>query len=694
MRFLIADSFSGALSKLTAQEQKAVKITVFDLQQDPSAPGLKFHRIDKSKDPNFWSIRANRDIRIIVHKTDASFLVAYVDHHDDAYAWAERRRIDTHPRTGAAQIVEVRERFEDALVYTQLTDTPDFAVADSASPAVHPFEALGADDILSLGVPQDWVEDIRGASEDQFLDLANHLPGEAAEALLDFVSTGVLRQAEPVVHAQTPFEHPDALRRFRVLEDVDELEQALDYPWEKWILYLHPTQRRVVERDFNGPARVSGSAGTGKTVVALHRVKHILDEDTDARPLLTTFSEPLANSLSHKLRRLVGAKADRVSILSFRGLARDLFTLINAHDPRPATEERVYAAIAQAAEEKGDGRFSHRFLVSEWRHVVDAWQIDSSETYATVPRLGRKNRLGTKQRERLWPIFARATDILAAQGAQTWPSIFKEVADHFRPSDRKPFTHIVVDEAQDLGVPELRLLSAIATPGENRLFFAGDLGQRIFQEPFSWKQLGIDIRGRSATLKVNYRTSHQIRQTVDKLLPPEIRDVDGNLEERKGTVSVFNGPAPEVVLARDENGEIDMVRRWVGGLLQDGLAPEEIGLFVRSDASLYRPRDVARLLGLNVVELSEKVEDHTGRLPMATMHLAKGLEFKAVAVMACDEGLLPDEERLSAAPDEIEQQTIYDTERHLLYVACTRARDYLLVTGIDPGSEFLEDLET
>jgi plasmid maintenance system killer protein len=695
MQFLIADSFSNALAKLTAQEQKAVKITVFDLQQDPSSPGLQFHRIDKSKDQNFWSMRVNRDIRIIVHKTAASFLVCYVDHHDDAYTWAERRRIDTHPRTGAAQIVEVRERVEEIPVFeavpTSIEQHPPVALA--GKPASRPFDSLPADDILSLGVPEDWVDDIRSATEDRFLDLAVHLPGEAAEALLDFISTGQLRQPETATFTGTPFEHPDALRRFRVLDDREELEQALEFPWEKWILYLHPAQRAVVERDFGGPARVSGSAGTGKTVVALHRIKRILDEDPTARPLLTTFSDPLANSLRHKLAHLCGAQADRVTVLSFHGVAKDLFTLLQAHEPRIATDEQTRNAIKQASREAAETEFSERFLVSEWTNVIDAWQIDTLDAYANVPRLGRKNRLGTKQRERLWPIFERVTSFLNAQGRQSWAQVFQAVTRHYEKEARKPFTHIVVDEAQDLGVPELRLIAALAEGGENRLFFAGDLGQRIFQEPFSWKQLGIDIRGRSATLKVNYRTSHQIRETVDKLLPAEIRDVDGNTEERKGTVSVFNGPSPTVVLAEDADAETETVAEWAQTLLSGGMAPEEIGLFVRSDNQLHRPRAVAKLLGLDPVELSERVEDHKGRLPIATMHLAKGLEFRAVAVMACDEGIIPDEARLIAAPDEDEQKTIYDTERHLLYVACTRARDQLLVTGQEPGSEFLEDLE-
>jgi mRNA-degrading endonuclease RelE of RelBE toxin-antitoxin system len=223
--FRIADTFADALARLPAQDQKAVKTSAFDLQLDPSAPGLQFHRIERSKDPNFWSIRVNRDIRIIVHKTDRSLLLAYVDHHDKAYAWAERRRIEAHPNTGAIQIVEVREMIEDVAA--------TWAVAPPPTPTSPPvFQGLAAADLLSIGVPADWVAELKSANEDRFLDLATHLPAEAAEALLTYVANGVL-PPPPVPASADPFAHPDALRRIRVVENAAELEAALDAPWEK-----------------------------------------------------------------------------------------------------------------------------------------------------------------------------------------------------------------------------------------------------------------------------------------------------------------------------------------------------------------------------------------------------------------------------------------------------------------------------
>ena len=698
MQFRIADSFTKALGKLNAQEQSAAKITVFDLQQDPSAPGLQFHRIDKSKDPNFWSIRSNRDIRVIVHKTAASFLICYVDHHDDAYKWAERRRIETHPKTGAAQIVEVRERVEEIALPVYTTPEPQVAaVADVPQERFLPplFLELSEEDLLGVGVPQDWVADVRQSSEDGFFELAEHIPAEAAEALLDYVGTGMLRKPEEPATGVNPFDHPDAQRRFRVLDDVEELERALDYPWDQWAIFLHPSQRRVVEQKFSGPARVSGSAGTGKTVVALHRAAAVLKKDRQAKVLLTTLSSPLANALQHKLRMLTGSNGSdgsNVTILPFEGVARDLFTLAFGHAPRAASMERVKAVLEAAAKEVGIAGFTIRFLVSEWNNVVDAWQIDTLDAYRNVPRLGRKNRMGSKQRDRVWPVFVRARELLEAQGLNSWPGIFGKVAAHYAERDHKPFSHIIVDEAQDLGVPELRMLAAIADQNSDALFFAGDLGQRIFQEPFSWKALGIDIRGRSHTLKVNYRTSHQIRQTVDGLLPPVVRDVDGNEEDRRGTVSMFNGPDPEVRVFDNCSQEIEAIGLWVYEAIDEGIEPDEMGIFVRSANELSRARAVVKQAGHTPLELSDRVEERAGRISIGTMHLAKGLEFKAVVVMACDDDILPLQERIETVADEGELDEVYETERHLFYVACTRARDRLLVSGVAPASEFFADL--
>ena len=238
---------------------------------------------------------------------------------------------------------------------------------------------------------------------------------------------------------------------------------------------------------------------------------------------------------------------------------------------------------------------------------------------------------------------------------------------------------------------QLRFLAALGGNRPNSLFFAGDLGQRIFQQPFSWKAFGVDVRGRSRTLRINYRTSHQIRKQADRLLGPEMSDVDGNVEDRRGTISVFNGPEPVIMVFDTPEDEIKAISQWLSERRGGGGSTHEIGIFVRSVTEIDRARIMERS-GIPYKVLDENVKTVGGYVSICTMHLAKGLEFKAVAVMACDDEIIPSQERIETVTDDSDLQEVYDTERHLLYVACTRSRDHLLVTSGITASEFLDDL--
>jgi superfamily I DNA/RNA helicase/mRNA-degrading endonuclease RelE of RelBE toxin-antitoxin system len=682
MNFFIADTFQDSLSRLTADEQKAVKTTAFDLQMNPANPGFKLHKLDRAKDKNFWSARASSDLRIIVHRDQASLLLCYVDHHDKAYSWAERRKLEVHPKTGAAQFVEIRE------VQTVLPVVPDVP----APPGL--LAKFSADELLGYGVPEEWLADVQAADEEALLALASRLPAEAAEAVLELAVGGTPRINKPTGFETTPFDHPDAQRRFRLLNNPEELRQALDYPWDKWLVFLHPEQRALVSRDFNGPARVGGSAGTGKTIVALHRAVALARRYREARVLLATFSEPLASALRLRLKRLLATDPlllERIDVYAFDALAKRLYELTGTPVTLAGRAE-VRALLRPALQEMPDARFNEAFVMAEWEQVVDAWQARDWDSYRSTQRLGRKSRLSESQRKALWQVFERVYAGLAERGLMTPAALYSRLAGHYQELGKSPYQFAVIDEAQDISVMQLRTLVGLIGTGENALFFAGDLGQRIFQSPFSWKAQGVDLRGRSRTLRVNYRTSHQIRQQADKLLNPTVADPDGNEESRRDTVSVFNGASPQVQLMADAAAEGKAVADWLRRCGASGVAPHEIGVFVRSDAEVPRALDAVLAAGLSSVELDERVETTTGKVSISTMHLAKGLEFRAVAVMACDEGVLPLESRLDQAGDQADIREIYETERHLLYVACTRARDNLLVTGVRPGSEFLGDM--
>jgi len=340
----------------------------------------------------------------------------------------------------------------------------------------------------------------------------------------------------------------------------------------------------------------------------------------------------------------------------------------------------------------GGHKFSLHFLHTEWEHVVDAWQLENWESYRDVARLGRKTRLPEAQRAVLWSIFERARGGLKQRNLTTHAGLFTALASALAKSKHPPFDFAVVDEAQDISVSQLRFFAALGGDRPNALFFAGDLGQRIFKQPFSWKSIGVDIRGRSRSLRINYRTSHQIRQQADRLLGPEVTDVDGNSEGRSDTISVFNGPSPVIHVLATENEEIKSVATWLAEWSKAGILPHEFAVFVRSAAQLARAQASIKESGLPFKILDEHVETTSGHVSVSTMHLAKGLEFRAVAVMACDDEVIPLQERIETVGDNADLQEVYDTERQLLYVACTRARDHLLITGVEPASEFLDDL--
>lgn len=688
MEFRIADTFTDSLAKLQGDEQKAVKTTAFDLQLNPANPGMKFHKLDRAKDKHFWSVRVSGDVRLIVHKTEASLLLCYVDHHDRAYRWAERRKIERHPKTGAMQIVEIREKVLEI-------EVPRYVGVDQ-EPAPKPrlFDEVPEETLLSYGVPAEWLDDVRAANEDTLFDVAAHLPQEAADALLELATGGQPAVVAPAAAEDDPFGHPDAQRRFHLITDDKALERALAYPWNKWAVFLHPAQRETVERDYGGPARVAGSAGTGKTIVALHRAVHLARKYPQERVLLATFNIALARALRRKLGILISneaALAQRIAVRAIDEVGIETYesALGKPAIPTPAMLRRLLAAASESA---GPHRFSLSFLEAEWREVVDAWQLRTWEQYRDIARLGRRTRLGQKQREVLWIIFDALRSSLRQRGLVTIANVFAAGADLVTSGQVLPADFVVVDEAQDISVPQLRFLAAVAGVKRNGLFFAGDLGQRIFQAPFSWKSLGVDVRGRSQILRINYRTSHQIRALADLLLPPELSDVDGNVERRTGTVSAFSGPEPTIRIARTVEEESAAIAAWLSNRVDEGIRPEEVGVFVRSEAELPRALAAISAAGLNTVLLDASTDVTAGVVCVCPMHFAKGLEFRAVVVAACDDEIVPLQVRIEAVADQQDLEEVYNTERHLLYVACTRAREALLITGVEPCSEFIDDL--
>ncbi len=671
MKFIIADTFTKSLARLDGQSQSLIKQAAFDFQVNPANPGNQLHKLDGAKDKGFWSFRVNKDLRIIVHRSESSVALCYADHHDQAYAWAEVRKLEVHPQTGAAQIVEIKELVLEVVRQVVREERKEAAL----------FGKYEADYLLALGVPMRWLDAVRLVGESGVEQLLGHLPDEASERLLQ-LACGESVPRPVTVTTTDPFEHPDAKRRFRVLDSQAELIRALDAPWEQWLVFLHPTQRAVVERKFKGPARLSGSAGTGKSVVAIHRAAHLLTEDPQARVLITTYSRTLAARLGQNADLLLGADTSarkRLTIDHLHKVARDLWTQ-RTGKVFTAIDSKRLAALLETSKSRvaPSADLSVAFLQAEWEAIVDPWGIRSWPSYKGVSRAGRATPLGAKQRLVLWKIFEELLRILSERRVTTWTRLCYDAAELLY--EERPYDHVIADECQDFGPAELTLLRALVEPGQNDLFLCSDAGQRIFKAPVAWSSVGIDVRGRSTRLAINYRTTDQIRRFSDKLLPTSMDEGDGE-KERRSTVSLLNGPVPEVQGFSNASKEAEGVAKWLKSMLAAGYKPRDIAIFGRTDGVLRDRAEPALLkAGLTSHMLSDEQLPSSMDASLGTMHRAKGLEFKIVVVMGCDAALVPLTYAQKDVVDDADRETFVEQERHLLYVAATRARERLLMS--------------
>lgn len=716
------EGFVEANQQLTKDEQRLVHSTILELAMNPKGQGTNLHRLDKARDKNLWSCRVTRDIRIILHQQNGRMTLLYVDHHDKAYAWGEHRVFKFEERTKQWKVIKMQE--ETVVIRTTVELPPE---------APRPFAKYSDDALAATGASPGDFSAIRAADDDAIFNLG--LPVLVLEALMESLSpvapatrasseldVGISRsdlvalvarqeKVEPVSEVVldaavaalvlpdtpvAPVEPPPLVVHGSIVRvnSQEQLEAVLSGQWEKWQIFLHPNQQELVDAHYPGPVRISGSAGTGKTIVALHRVNHLLRISDDTRVLLTTLSPALAGFLHARLRKLLADRprlGERVEVAGLDEYAQRLYQL-HVGPFQLVSRETVPAWLTEACRATGDAKLRPLFLINEWEDVIDAQQLKTLEQYQAAERLGRKVRLNAERRQALWAVFAQVWAKLQSAGTLTQAGLYHRLVGALDRLPAPPVDHVVVDECQDLNQGQVRFLAALGRNRPNALFFTGDIGQRIFQQPFSWKALGIDLRGRTKTLRVNYRTSQQIRKTADRLLEASIVDADGERVDRSKTISAFGGAAPTIAVCDDQEEEQAKVVAFLQARLAEGVKPQEIALMVRDEAQLPRAQAVAQAAGVPAVILDQRLATLAGSLNLSTMHLAKGLEYRAVAVMACDDDVIPSPGRLAALSDPGDLKEAYELERHLLYVACTRARDHLLITGVRPASEFLTDL--
>lgn len=689
----MADSFLAAFDRLPLDLRKKVREFLGKFRSDPTAASINYEPIHDTRDDRVRTVRIDRTYRaVVLHpRTGADYVFVWVDHHDEAMAWASRKQFEINPVTGAMQVIDT-------------TFVESLAVSETEPPAQKPLDAYGpfdlfADvDLLRTGAPAVLLPAVRALRHaDELESLKHYLPVEAYEALF-WVATehcsidqaieyaGVVAAPSTGEDFAAALTHPDSRRRFHLVDGVEELQGILDAPMEKWRIFLHPSQARLVERHFNGPARVLGGAGTGKTVVAMHRARHLARSvftAPDDRILFTTFTRNLAANIRHNLRNLCGAEIERIEVTHLHALAVRLLEQAGrqVHILDDATAAQFWR---NAAEQAGQNEFSEAFLKQEWAAVVQAQGISSRAAYLQASRQGQNRPLNRSQRAAIWGVFEHYRAALDSHHWLEWPDVIRQ-ARHLLETQptRAPYRAAIIDEAQDLHAEELRLLRALIPEGANDLFFVGDAHQRIYGHPVVLAHHGIAIRGRSARLRINYRTTEQIRRWSTALLVgAAIDDLDGGQDEAHGYRSLLNGLPPTVRLFATPDEEaaflIDEVRS-----LCETTAAERICLVARTHR-LVRERylPLLRSAGIPYLILEADTPDDIGSgVRLATMHRVKGLEFEHVLIVGLNDGVMP-------PPAAVTQDELL-CERCLLHVAASRARETLTVTAWGAQSSFL-----
>ena len=662
------DLLSRLRSTFAQSDLKEVEAQLFELMLDPAKAEAK---LEYKKHEGFYVFDLRKARRAILVEAGTSLVIVYVGNHDDAYSWIRKRRVKIHPETKEIQVIRVIER-EQEVVVEKIVEAP-----------LHSFTP---EYLHSLGIPQEYIDPLRHASEEGILDLLEGLPPPVQERIWALLE-GKPVAPPPKVRVTDPLRHPNNRYRFLLIETKEELERALFGDWEDWMVFLHPAQQAAVSQNYRGPAKVTGAAGTGKTVVAVHRAVRLARENPGAKVLLTTFNKTLARQIEANVQKLApGLK--NLTVGNLDRLAVGWYSEISGKKPRMASERDVEEALEQSLREIAPPDWaSASFVSSEWARVVDAWGIRDIDSYLKVDRSGRGTPLNVSRRREIWPVFARVQELLTSKHKLTWGGLARGLLER---AGRLPrFHHVVVDEVQDLRPVQLELLREIVPEGENDLFLAGDAAQRIYQTRVPWRHLGIETVGRSQRLWINYRTTRQIADFAASVLPEEIQEAEGEKVVTRA-ISLLDGELPQVQLFANPREEIQALAAWLKHLSEEGFAAEQIAVVGRTRKILQQRAVVAiKRAGLAALEMKDNAEGPGVRV--ATMHRVKGMEFRAVAVIGVEDGVVPNKTVLGRQETEADRKAAMALERQLLFVALSRPREKLWVSGVGKLAPWLRE---
>jgi superfamily I DNA/RNA helicase len=709
----LSSDFLKAFAEIPRKRQKTVREALEKFKRDPSSAAQNYEKIHDVEDDKVRTVRCGIDYRaIVIHPPQGDVhLFVWVDHHDEAMAWARKKRFEVNKHTGTLQVYEV----QTAAAPQSADELPSRSVPSIGSeliPKGRLFSGFDNTTLLLFGVPEPLLIAVRALREEQDLDgLAPYLPQEASDALY-LLAAGYspesaideLDRKKPADPQKPEFDPQDfeaALQRpgtqqqFKVVADDHELADILNAPLAQWRIFLHPSQTKLVQMESTGPARVLGGAGTGKTVVAMHRARHLALKNPGKKILFTTFTTNLAADIQSLLGSLCGKEIEQIEVTNLHAWARSILqgrgvkVRTTLQEPERETEgwQDAYALDTE-------NRFPETFYRAEWSEVVQAQGILDEATYLRARRAGRGTRLSRKQRKQVWEVLAGYRRFLQIHGLMDPADTIRE-ARLLLEARKVPqrYAAIVADEVQDFSESELRLLRAMVPQGPNDLFLVGDAHQRIYGHKASLSRCGINVRGlRSRRLRLNYRTTQSIRNwSVGVLRGMSVDDLDeGTDDALKGYHSLRQGELPEVVHHATEKEEaafiVARIRSWTG---EQARRPSDLCVVARTNGQLekrYAP--LLREAGLPVQFIKRDEASLGDGIRLATMHRAKGLEFPCVLIAGVHEGSVP--LALRSYADETARKDHLDTEKRLLFVAATRARDELVVTGFGTKSPLLK----
>ena len=709
VKVALGDGFLESFAAIPRSKQKKVMEFVSKFRQNPTSTGINYERINDARDGNFRSVRIDQDFRGIVLKPDRGkvYVLLWVDKHDDAYDWARRYRCNIHPQTGVLQLFEVRTE------YAPLAATPEPISKLADVPPVAPLFQLDDEVLLSLGVPKESLDLVKQLRSEEALEaLDKRLPIEAFEALYMLAAGMDMQQVldDYAVAKDTPavdtedfvaaLERPASQRRFYVLEDELELIQMLEAPLERWRVFLHPSQRNLVERKWNGPVRVLGGAGTGKTVVAMHRARWLAQKvlEKDERLLFTTFTSNLAMDIKENLKKI--CSPDVLERIEVRNLDSWVSQFVKRHGypssiVYPGGQDGNYDRCWDAATQLVPASLGLpiSFYREEWERVVLPQRLTERQAYLLASRVGRGVALNRKQRAEIWPVFEVVRAQLAQRKLATVEDAIHDAIDLIEHgAEARQYRCVVVDEGQDFGPEAMSLIRRLAKEQENDLFIVGDGHQRIYKRRASLGHCGINIRGRGKKLRINYRTTEEIRRFATALLEgTEVDDLDGGLDGVTDYRSLVHGEKPQIYHAPSLQAESEWLAAEIRTLLEEGFCLQDICVVARTNNLLKAYEKVLGEQGIETRWLSRQQADDRsqGGVRLATMHRIKGLEFKCVFMVGINEGVVPLAMAVQATDDPVEHRLLDLNERALLHVAATRAVRHLLISSHGIPSPYL-----